>query len=127
MPNFNLLDIGDNFFTETEPDGLCDGGKLQSLYLKNNNLEGALSLSFAHCASLVKVSFPGNQISSIPDGFGSNSSLELLLAARNQLTGQLPRALGANSHLASLDLSENMFTGDISILEFSQLAKNLSV
>jgi hypothetical protein len=50
MPNFNLLDIGDNFFTGTVPDGLCDGGKLQFLYLKNNNLEGILPLSLAHCA-----------------------------------------------------------------------------
>jgi Leucine-rich repeat (LRR) protein len=126
MPDLELMDLSSNFFNGTLPDGLCESGKLQYLIVNNNSLEGAIPLSLASCASLVRVRIADNLFTSIPDGFGRNSSLGVLLAARNQLTGQLPRGLGVNSQLADLDLSENRLTGNISILEFSQLAQNLS-
>jgi Leucine-rich repeat (LRR) protein len=126
MPNLIQVALTSNFFNGTLPDGLCEGGNLQYIDFNNNSLGGAIPSSLASCASMVRVRFDDNLFTSIPDGFGRNSSLGVLLAGRNQLTGQLPRGLGANSQLTILDLSENMFTGNISILEFSQLAQNLS-
>jgi Leucine-rich repeat (LRR) protein len=126
MSNFTYVALSDNFFNGTLPDGLCEGGNLQHLVLSNNSFEGAIPLSLASCASLVRISIDDNLFTSIPDGFGMNSSLGVLLAGRNKLTGQLPRGLGVNSQLTILDLSENRLTGNISILEFSQLAQNLS-
>jgi Leucine-rich repeat (LRR) protein len=126
MPNFSYVALSDNFFNGTLPDGLCEGGSLQHLALNNNSFEGAIPSSLAKCASLVRIRIDDNLFTSIPDGFGRNSSLEVILAGRNQLTGQLPRGLGVNSQLTILDLSENRLTGNISILEFSQLAQNLS-
>jgi Leucine-rich repeat (LRR) protein len=126
MPNFTGLALSSNIFNGTLPDGLCESGKLQHLSLNNNSFEGAIPLSLASCASLVRIRIDDNLFTSIPDGFGRNSSLGVILAGRNQLTGQLPRDLGVNSQLTILDLSENRLTGNISILEFSQLARNLS-
>jgi Leucine-rich repeat (LRR) protein len=126
MPNFTYVALSDNFFNGTLPDGLCEGGNLQHLALNNNSLEGAIPLSLASCASLVRLRIDDNLFTSIPEGFGRNSSLGVILAGRNQLTGQLPRDLGVNSQLTLLDLSENRLTGNISILEFSKLARNLS-
>jgi Leucine-rich repeat (LRR) protein len=126
MPNFSYVALSDNFFNGTLPDGLCEGGNLQHLALNNNSFEGAIPLSLASCASLVRIRIDDNLFTSIPDGFGRNSSLGVILAGRNQLTGQLPRGLGVDSQLTLLDLSENRLTGNISILEFSKLAQNLS-
>jgi Leucine-rich repeat (LRR) protein len=126
MPNLTHIDLTSNFFNGTLPDGMCEGGNLQILDFNNNSLGGAIPLSLASCPSMFRVRFDDNQFTSIPDGFGRNTLLSIFLAMRNQLTGQLPRGLGVNSQLADLDLSENMFTGNISILEFSQLAQNLS-
>jgi Leucine-rich repeat (LRR) protein len=126
MPNLTRIALTSNFFTGTLPDGLCEGGNLQYLSVNNNTLGGAIPLSLASCPSLVRVRFDSNQFTSIPDGFGRNSSLGILWAARNQLAGELPRGLGVNSQLSDLDFSENQLTGSISILEFPQLAQNLS-
>ncbi|KAG0553810.1 hypothetical protein KC19_12G040900 [Ceratodon purpureus] len=127
MPNLIRFMVTNNFFNGTLPDGLCNGGKLLWLTTGNNSFEGAIPTSLASCPSLVVVNFQDNQFTSIPDGFGRNSSVQTLRAARNRFTGRLPLGLGANSQLAYLDVSENSYTGDISQLEFSQLAQNLSV
>ncbi|KAG0570766.1 hypothetical protein KC19_6G186100 [Ceratodon purpureus] len=127
MPNLTTIDISDSFFQGTLPVGLCQGNHLKHIIGLGNQLEGAIPSSLSSCKSLIRVRLEDNKFTSIPDGFGSDSSLVYLGLSRNKLTGQLPKALGTNSELTNLDLSENELTGDISILEFSQLAKNLSV
>lgn len=127
MPNLAHFVITNNQFVGTLPDGLCTSGKLSYLVVDNNNLHGDIPSSLASCKSLVLVGFANNKFSSIPEGFGSNSSLQFLQISSNQLAGQLPMGLGVNSQLAYLDLSDNRLIGDISRLEFPQLAQNLSV
>ncbi|KAG0618631.1 hypothetical protein M758_4G079900 [Ceratodon purpureus] len=127
MPNLGRVIISDNFFNGTFPDGLCYGGNFFMLAASNNSFEGAIPTSLASCPSLELAGFQDNKLTSIPDGFGRNSSLQQLRAARNRFTGRLPLGLGASSQLTYLDLSENLYTGDISQLEFSQLTQNLSV
>jgi hypothetical protein len=102
MPNFSYVAFSDNFFYGTLPlkDGLCEGGSLQHLAVNNNSFEGAIPLSLASCASLIRIRMDDNLFTSIPDGFGRNSTLEVILAGRNQLTD-----LGVNSQLTILDLS----------------------
>ena len=120
MPNLTFFDIEYNLFVGRLPDGLCQGGKLKSLFVSGNELEGAIPSSLAHCPSLVEARLSDNQFTSLPDGFGSN--LQYLYASRNQLTGPLPMALGTNQNLTVLDLSENMLIGNI-----SQLARSLQI
>lgn len=127
MPNLTEFAIANNFFNGTIPDGLCKGGKLQWLAVTNNNLQGAIPLSLAGCTSLIHGGFSRNQLTSIPNDFGKDSSLQYLDVSHNQLTGPLPTGLGAFSQVALMDLSDNSFTGDISLLEFPNLAQNLSV
>jgi Leucine-rich repeat (LRR) protein len=125
MPNLTNFAMDYNFFNGTFPSGLYQGGKLQRLGVGGNQLEGVIPPSLARCISLVEVDLGNNQLTSIPDDFGCNSSLELLSVAHNQLEGNLPKGLGVNSSMAGLDMNDNRFTGDISILEFSQLTQNL--
>jgi Ran GTPase-activating protein (RanGAP) involved in mRNA processing and transport len=66
MPNFSYVALSDNFFNGTLPDGLCEGGKLQHLALNNNSVEGAIPLSLASCASLVRIRIDDNLFTSMP-------------------------------------------------------------
>ncbi|KAG0604296.1 hypothetical protein M758_10G160300 [Ceratodon purpureus] len=127
MPNLTVVDIENNFFTGMLPDGLCQGGKLQWLEVGGNHFEGAIPLSLANCPSLAQARLSDNRFTSIPDGFGRNSSLQYVDLSNNQLTGPLPAGLGVGSQVTFIDLSNNNLTGDISILEFFDLAQNLSV
>lgn len=121
MPNLIHFTITNNSFNGTSPDGLCQGGSLQHLFVAGSKLEGAIPSSFVRYTILLYTQF-----TSILKGFGSNSSLQQLRNKCNQIARHLPISLGINIQLTELDLNKNMLTDDISILEFFQLAQNLS-
>lgn len=122
MPNLTIIDLVGNYFNGTLPHGLCHDGKLQWLGGDGNKFEGMVPPSLASCSNLVHFNFNKNELTSVPIGFLSKSSVENIFLQSNQLKGPLSMDLRANSQLICLALSNNSLTSDMSRLEFSQLA-----
>ena len=121
MSNLSVLDIRNNSFNGTLPEGLCTAGNLEFLDIKDNMFEGAIPISLATCRSLRRFRAGYNQFTSLPAGFGDNTELSYLELSSNELEGLLPPGLGINSNLSSLLLDNNKLSGDLSPLAFSQL------
>ncbi|KAG0605938.1 hypothetical protein M758_9G099900 [Ceratodon purpureus] len=126
MPNFTDFGISGNSFTGILPDGLCQGGNLQRIEAGGNQFQGNALSPLANCSSLRNVDFSENELTSVPEGFGSNSSMIWINLQSNKLTGPIPAGLGANSQVIVIALGYNSLVGNLSALEFSQIAQNLT-
>ena len=89
-------------------------GRVNGLYLTNNNLSGDIPAALANLASLEHVYLTGNQLTGeIPGELGGLANLEVLYLVRNQLTGEIPAELGTLAKLELLSLWHNQLTGEI--------------
>ena len=89
-------------------------GRVNGLYLTNNNLSGEIPTALANLANLEEVYLTGNQLTGeIPAELGSLANLEVLYLVRNQLTGEIPAELGTLAKLELLSLWHNQLTGEI--------------
>ena len=97
-------------------------GRVNGLYLTNNNLSGDIPAALANLANLEEVYLTGNQLTGeIPAELGSLANLEVLYLVGNQLTGEIPAELGALAKLELMSLWGNQLTGEIPT-ELSSLA-----
>ena len=89
-------------------------GRVNGLYLTNNNLSGEIPTALANLANLEEVYLTGNQLTGeIPAELGSLANLEVLYLVRNQLTGEIPAELGTLAKLELLSLWHNQIAGEI--------------
>ncbi len=89
-------------------------GRVQSLWLPDNNLSGPVPPELGSLSNLVELLLPENRLTgSIPAELGSLGNLEALNLSINQLTGAIPAELGNLSSLVGLNLWANRLTGSI--------------
>ena len=89
-------------------------GRVDRLFLRSNNLSGALPPELARLTRLRNLSLRFNQLSGpIPPELGQLTGLLGLNLHRNQLTGPIPPELGQLNNLDLLHLDENQLTGPI--------------
>lgn len=133
-----------NWMTNCDPCGgwfgvSCSQGRVTTLTLTENGLDGKLPMSFGDLSELDKVvmyynwSLRGNLPSSlgnlkklkylnlqlngfsgpIPESIGTMSNLQTLVLSGNRLTDRIPASLGTIPNLSYLDLSINPLGGTI--------------
>ena len=124
MALYNSTD-GANWTTNTnwgttEPIGTWFGvfintdGRVTTLYLLNNNLNGTMPASLGNLTRLQQLDLSGNQLSGrIPTSLGNLTSLTTLSLWGNQLSGTLPDSLGTLTSLQYLYLSYNQLRGTL--------------
>ena len=92
----------------------------------NNYLTGSLPLGLILGASLTLIDVGYNDLEGgVPGVIGG--SLEYVDLSWNNFSGMLPVELGLSGRIGQLDLSGNKLTGGLFGVNFSQLARNLSV
>ena len=102
-----------------------ENGRVKTLNLGNNNLQGEIPIQLVRLSHLEGLSLEGNQLAgSIPSELGELARLALLYLFDNQLTGTIPPALSQLENLIHLCLNGNRLTGQIPS-ELSRL-KNLN-
>ncbi len=85
---------------------------VDSLVIKEGNLNGTLSLSIGNLSELKIFSLAENYISgTIPSTIGNLTNLTFLSLAENNFTGNIPPELGNLSNLEFLELSRNQLSG----------------
>ena len=89
-------------------------GRVDSLYLVDNQLTGTIPSELGDLSNLVTLDLGGNQLTgAIPSWLGDLSNLVSLVLYGNQLTGAIASELGDLSNLVSLNLGGNQLTGAI--------------
>ena len=91
-----------------------DEGRVNGLFLADNQLTGEIPAELAKLSNLTILSLASNQLTGeIPVELAKLSNLSQLSLSSNQLTGEIPTELGNLSNLESLYLSGNPLTGCI--------------
>ncbi len=89
-------------------------GRVTSLDLYNNDLEGNIPASLGRLASLERLELENNYLSgSIPSAIGDLSRLQLLSLGDNDLTGSIPSSLGNLTNLKWMYIYGNDMNGGI--------------
>ncbi|KAF9681983.1 hypothetical protein SADUNF_Sadunf05G0060000 [Salix dunnii] len=110
----NFLNVSINKFSGPIP--VLPTGSLQSLSLGGNNFEGEIPLHLIDaCPGLVTLDLSSNNLSgSVPNSFGSCTSLETFDISTNSFSGGLPfDTFLKMTSLKRLDLAYNAFIGDL--------------
>lgn len=118
--SLEVMNLQMNNFYGQIPDSFING-RLRSVLLDDNQLEGPLPKSLSNCSSLEILNFGNNMlIGTFPDWLASLPSLQVLILGSNILHGSLPSSVF--SALRILDLSGNEFTGSLP----AKLIRNLT-
>ncbi|KAL9356638.1 hypothetical protein Peur_049891 [Populus x canadensis] len=110
----NFLNVSSNKFSGPIP--VFPTGNLQSLSLGGNHFEGGIPLHLMDaCPGLVMLDLSSNILSgSVPNSFGSCTSLESFDISTNNFTGELPfDTFLKMTSLKRLDLAYNAFMGGL--------------
>ncbi|WCJ38914.1 Receptor-like protein EIX2 [Euphorbia peplus] len=118
--SLRVLHLFDNSFNSSLPQWLFNVTSLVDLNVMNSEFQGVVSsYPWENLCNLVALDLTYNEFSGeivhILDGFSEcrNFSLEVLHAAYNRLSGQIPDSLGELGSLKSLRLFGNALTGPI--------------
>ena len=112
-------DNNDNWLTDAPLDEwhgveVNSRGRVTSLLLFGNNLEGTIPPELGGLTSLEKLFLPGNNLKgTLPPRLGNLWSLKRLDLSGNGLTGGFPAELGDLTSLVLLSLHSNSLTGTI--------------
>ena len=91
-----------------------EDGKVESLLLAGNGLEGVVPESLGQLTGLTTLDLMGNRLSgTIPAALGVLAHLDFLDLSRNRLTGTIPTALARLTRLRVLCLNHNRLTGRV--------------
>ena len=89
-------------------------GRVQELWLYDNNLAGEIPSELGDLANLEVLSLGGNGLTGeIPPELGDLANLEKLSLSYNGLAGEIPAELGKLANLGGLSLGSNALTGEI--------------
>jgi len=114
LTNAEQIDLTNNRFTGTIPDGIGELALLNILLLQNNLLHGTIPASLAALTQLTYVYMNQNQLTgTVPDLVASAAQLQYLYVSDNLLTGTVPVNIGTLSSLLELDLGNNDLTGRV--------------
>lgn len=90
-----------------------ESGRVSTIELNSNNLNGTLTDSIKHLQALKTLNLADNNISAeIPPEIGQLSALEKLFLYDNQFSGEIPAEL-ENLSLNTLNLNRNLLSGEI--------------
>jgi len=115
--------IGWEIVTGDEPSADCDlstlaaiylndAGRVSTIYLSNNNLQGIIPPEIGQLSSLTQLYFMKNQLSgSIPVEIGNLSNLSGLYLEFNNLSGEIPTEIGNLNNLSRITLHNNQLSG----------------
>lgn len=93
---------------------LDENGRVNSLYLSNNQLSGSIPTQLGNLDKLISLELYTNQlIGNIPPELASLSNLQTLYLKYNQLSGNIPLEISNMSSLRNLYLSNNQLSGNI--------------
>ncbi|XP_038701990.1 receptor kinase-like protein Xa21 isoform X2 [Tripterygium wilfordii] len=118
----SVLDITLNLFTGLIPSSLGSLPLLRMLYLQNNRLtrdprfeELRFLTALTNCRSLKLLNIQHNRLGgALPYSIGNFSdSLEMFVAAGNQINGPIPESVGSLRNLNTLVLGDNNLNGTI--------------
>lgn len=89
-------------------------GRMVSLSLLFNNLNGILPPEIGNLTDFISLNFDGNNLTgSIPKEIGSLTKLQGLYLGCNNLEGSIPESIGNLRNIRSIDLRQNKLTGYI--------------
>lgn len=89
-------------------------GRVEELFLHENNLSGKIPPELAYLDNLRSIFFDNNRLTGeIPSELGKLQNLKGLILNNNQLTGTIPPELGNLGYLAYLELENNRLTGEL--------------
>ncbi|XP_052190022.1 MDIS1-interacting receptor like kinase 2-like [Diospyros lotus] len=113
--NLTSLMISNNQLTGNIPPDLAAGTKLQFLDLSSNHLVGEIPKNLRELGLLFHLNLSNNKLSgNIPtEIFGTQSSLQNLDLAANNLTSSILREIANCENLQNLNLGENRLAGGI--------------
>lgn len=102
---------------------LDDDGRVRSLSLGRNRLNGTIPKEIGNIKNLSFIDLAGNNLTgNIPAAFGNLTSLTEVFLNACDFTGNLPAEIGNLTNLVDLFLSQNELTGSIPV-EFGNLTK----
>ena len=104
--------LGNNNLNGTIPEELSVLSKLLHLHLYSNRLSGNVPSEIGELAGLLQLDLSGNRLDgAIPAELGNLRQLLSLILDRNQLSGDIPVELGNLGRLSSVFLASNSLTG----------------
>nr|XP_008384484.2 receptor-like protein 3 [Malus domestica] len=122
--SLRVLDFSHNSFSGSIPLGLGNCSELEVFRAGENTLSGSLPSDIYNAQALQEISLHSNRLfGPISENIGKLSSLKLMLLHFNNLEGPLPPPLMNCTNLVEINLGFNHFSGNISVLDFSELTQ----
>ncbi|KAK9077037.1 hypothetical protein SSX86_005372 [Deinandra increscens subsp. villosa] len=108
------IDITNNSFSGSLPDGICNAKKLEYLSVVNNKLTGRIPKSLLNCSSLLRARFDGNQLTGdVSESFGVYPLLNYINLNDNQLYGEISDNWSKCRNLTTIQMGGNRIQGNI--------------
>ncbi|KAK2999914.1 hypothetical protein RJ639_021624, partial [Escallonia herrerae] len=114
LTSLEIVDLSQNFFVDSFPEGLGSAAGLIKLNASSNNFSGYIPEDLGNATLLESLDLRGNFFQgSIPKSLKSLEKLKFLGLSGNNLTGRIPRELGQLSSLESIVIGYNELVGEI--------------
>ncbi|KAE8077768.1 hypothetical protein FH972_016298 [Carpinus fangiana] len=111
------LDLSRNHIQVSLTDVVQNMSCLRNLYLSHNNFSSTVLNSLYNISTLERLDLAYNNIQGVlPSAIGSLSRLMHLVLSNNGFQGKIPRSFGNLCNLQHLDLSGNKLEGDLEFL-----------
>ncbi|KAK2995250.1 hypothetical protein RJ640_002604, partial [Escallonia rubra] len=114
LTSLEIVDVSQNYFVDSFPEGLGSAAGLIKLNASSNNFSGYIPEDLGNATLLESLDLRGNFFQgSIPKSLKNLEKLKFLGLSGNNLTGRIPRELGQLSSLESIVIGYNELAGEI--------------